>query len=200
MYCSIQKLTNKLNIGYPNKYEIIEGLDENGNIVYEYGILNYFPRYPNNSYKIVIKESKRKNGKNTHTLQKVICTMSENDIMNNEFDRIWNANKDDLCKDLDINQRVIYSLIMEKYVPLRHEILYNFQLTKESRVHENNIKMLNNYNAARYEFNAKYKDVPTNIKFENIYDLHLEIRNVELLKCLKILKLAYTKYKQHYIK
>lgn len=199
LYCVIQKVKNKKTSPYGAYKELKASyytwtMDGETKTKYDYTYCGErFERPIKDAYKISIHESYRKNGK-VKKKQWVICTMSYYEIADG-----W-TNIDDYCNidkksaDIGITVDEVYDLVYKKLDPLIEKIKVEFQQSEEYKTDQEHNAIINKYNVAKKEFEAKYgRDT-----YDYCYDVFGTLRNEEYLKTLERSYQAQEEFKKNY--
>lgn len=198
MYVSIQKIYGKSMVyGYAKDVVTIKtSIGTTTRYGWEYSEEKF--ERENYSYKIVVKESFRQNGR-VKQKQVVMGTFHWFDFIDHyvygdeHFDEKLIATFPDRQEDID----AIYDEIDRKINLIEREESDKWHGSKEYIVHNKYLEMIRKYELEKKTFDMLYGEN----YFEQIYDVHLKVRNQDLYKQLSKIraeKIKSDKAKQEY--
>ena len=182
MYVTIQKIYGKSKVyGYSKDVVTIKyNLDTTTRYKWEYSEEKF--ERENYSYKIVVKESYRENGK-VKQKQVIMGTFHWFDFLDHYvYPDDWFYKKlEEIFPDKTQEQlNAVCDIIEEKVSDIETVESKLWTGSKEYKIHNKHLEMIRKYESKKVVFDELYgKDI-----FEQVYDIHLKVMNQELYEQL----------------
>lgn len=200
MYCVIQRVKNN-KANYNGAYKELKVLfytwtmDGETKTKYDYTYCGErFERPIKDAYKISIHESYRKNGK-VKKKQWVVCTMRYYDLLESwPEDYIMRSQLDNKLQEMGISEDELWDIVYKKLNPIIEQVKEEYSQTEEYKVQQEHKSIINKYNAAKTEFEAKYGGDT----YDYCYDVFGTLRNEEYLKTLERSYQTQEEFKKNY--
>ncbi len=177
MYVSVQKIYGKSKVyGYP-KNVVTTTLNVGTTVRYGWGYSEERFERENYSYKIVVKESYRENGK-VKQKQVVMGTFHWFDFIDHCVygDEIFDEKLFSMFPDRQEDIEAVYDDIDKKIMKIEQEESDKWHSSKEYKVRKKHLKLIQKYESVKNKFDELYgKDI-----FEQVYDIRLKVRNQDL--------------------
>lgn len=182
MYVTIQKIYGKSKVyGYSKDVVTIKyNLDTTTRYKWEYSEEKF--ERENYSYKIVVKESYRENGK-VRQKQVVMGTFHWFDFLDHYvyLDDWFYKKLEEIFSDKTQEQlNAVCDIIEEKVSDIETVESKIWTRSKEYKIHNKHLEMIRKYESKKVVFDELYgEDI-----FEQVYDIHLKVMNQELYELL----------------
>lgn len=190
MYVSIQKIYGKSKI-YGYSKDVVTTITKLGTTT-QYGWKYSEEKFEreNYSYKIVVKESYRENGR-VKQRQVVMGTFRWFDFIDHPIDRDKCFEKKllGMFSDKPDKAESIYDEIDKKIEYIQSVEAKKWHSSKEYKIHNKHLDMIRKYEAKKIAFDDLYGE---NV-FEQIYDIHLNIMNQDMYEQLPDFRAAKKK-------
>lgn len=190
MYVAVQKVYGKSKI-YGYSKDVVATITNLGTTI-RYGWKYSDDKFEreNYSYKIVVKESYRENGR-VKQKQVVMGTFRWFDFIDHYIDRdkCFEKKLIEMFPDKPDETESIYDEIDKKIEYIQSVEAKKWYRSKEYKVHNKHLDMIRKYEAKKREFDELYgEDV-----FEQIYDVHLNVMNQDIYEQLPHFRTAKKK-------
>lgn len=198
MYVSIQKIYGKSKVYGYSKDVVTTKLNMGTTIRYGWRYSEERFERENYSYKIVVKESFRQDGR-VKQKQVVMGTFHWFDFIDHYVygDEYFDEKLVDMFPDRQEDIDAIYNEIDRKIDVIEREESDKWHHSKEFKVHNKHLNMIQKYELEKKTFDMLYGED----YFEQIYDVHLKVMNQDLYKQLSKIraeKIKADKEKQEY--
>ncbi len=190
MYVSVQKIFGKSKVyGYP-KDVVTTKLNIGTTIRYGWQYSSEKFERENYSYKIVVKESYRENGK-VKQKQVIMGTFHWFDFIDHYVygDECFDEKLIDMFPDRQKDIDAIYDKIDKKINIIEREECDKWHCSKEYKVHNRHLNMIQKYESKKKVFDELYGEGI----FEQIYNIHLKVMNQDLYEELPQIRIKKKK-------
>lgn len=181
MYVAVQKIYGKSKVYGYAKDVVTTTLNIGTTIRYGWRYSEERFERENYSYKIVVKESYREGGK-VKQKQVVMGTYFWHNFLDHYVygDEIFDEKLIDMFPDRQEEIDAIYDEIDKKINIIEREESDKWHSSKEFKVHNKHLNLIQKYESKKVAFDELYgEDI-----FEQIYDIHLKVKNQDLYEQL----------------